>query len=514
MLAVVSGLFVALLTSAAAQLFAEEVLFSDEKMQQRMQSYQTQLQTFVTENDIHSLDSEQLNSWAEQHSNISLFIYKENKLILKTGTVVSQTQTTEATQPVTERPDPPDDRYDRDPFRPGPQRSFDDTEERLYDDMDDFTTEAPTEPATDAVTETTTVVYEVFTGDDADIVYEEGAAASAFEDLLLTRDSGYFEVSFADGTAVACIIDNSETAVRNITLFGSIIVSFLTFAVIILAYNQKKVNDIVSLSQRVHRIGNGELELPIEVRGQDEIAMLADEVDTMRCSVLEKIEKEKKALAAGHELVATMSHDIRTPLTALMGYLDILHEHRFDDAQLEKKYLEACRSKAQQLKNLSDRLFHYFLVFGQPVAPLSPESINAQLLLSQVLGEQTQFLLENGFQVQYESYEGDDTLFVDAHEIYRVFDNVFSNISRYADRKMPVCVGTAPFAQGLCVRIVNNIDTAAAHSESTGFGLKICERVLRESGGSFEYEEKDGVFTVRICLPVENPAVQEKRKKK
>lgn len=503
---IVVGLIVAVLTNAGGKFVADALYFSDEKIQDRMQEYQVALRTYVAENDISSIDSAALNDWAESNGYVSLFVYKENKLILKTG---SSEVSTVPTEPPTQRPEPENPRRDWDD-----NRHDDWPPDRNRPWEDDYEEEAQTQAVTEYVT--TTVVYEVFTGDEDAIIYEEGSSASVLDNLLLTQEGGYFEVDFSDGVAVACIMDNSQSIAEDIILLASLILSFLTFALIVLAYNQKKVNDIVALSRTVRRIGDGDLDLPIDARGQDEIALLAEEVDNMRCAVVEKIENEKNALAAGHELVATMSHDIRTPLTTLMGYLEILQEHRFSDEELEKKYLSICHSKAQQLKNLSDRLFNYFVVFGQPMAPLSPESIDAQLFLSQVLGEQTQYLLEKGFSVQYTPFVGEVSVCLDAQEIYRVFDNVFTNIVRYADRSQTVFVHAFAQQDGLCVQIDNCIDENAAHSESTGFGLKICKRVLEQSGGSFAYEESNGSFSVRICLPVElkNNDNTEKRKKR
>ncbi|MBQ3086832.1 MAG: HAMP domain-containing histidine kinase [Clostridia bacterium] len=489
------GLLVALLTNSVGHVVAEKLYFSDEKKQERMLAFQTDLQTFVADNGVQSVDSVQLNAWAAENNGVSLFVYKENKLILKVEPLVEE--------PASQEEDTTKDRFDRLYEREKDERN---TEEQ--------TTQKQRTRDTADSTETTDVIYEVFTGDPQDILTADESPVSAYSNLLLTQDSGYFEVTFADGNAVVCIRDNTENTLHEILLVISIGAAFFTLAMIVLIYNQKMVNRIVALSQTVRRIGNGEAELSIVSHGQDEIALLAREVDTMRRSVLEKSENEKKALEAGNELVATMSHDIRTPLTALMGYLDILLEHRFDDPQLEKKYLESCRSKAQQLKNLSDRLFHYFLVFGQPMAPLVPETMDAQLFLSQILGEQTQYLIEKGFQVQYVPCELNVLLCLDAHEVCRVFDNVFANVARHAECGCVVSVQTGVFSGGICVSVENTVAAHPENGESTGFGLKICERIMRQSGGSFRYEEKDGLFRAEICLPTVKEQTNTRRKKK
>lgn len=500
LIGIVTGLLVATMTNIIANNIAEKYVFSEEKMQETMKSRQSAFQEYVTQRNLSSLDSSVINAWAEENGGVSLMIYKENKLILKTGETATTVPTTQV--PATEideedpwvdddrrPPHPEDDR--RDPYRPGWE---------YY--RDDSTTEEPTETPTAVSTEPTTVVYEVFTGDENDIVYAQEPTRSALETLLLTKDSGYVEVQFSDGKAIVCFIDNTAKQADGIITLVSLLTSFITFAVLILIYYTKKVNQVVSLAHTVHRVGDGELDLPVHAQGSDEIALLADEVDAMRCSVAEKIENEKQASAAANELVTTMSHDIRTPLTALIGYLDLLEENNAAKNNDDKKYIEACRSKAQQLKNLSDRLFNYFLVYGHTMTTQPPEYIDAQIFLAQVLGEQAQYLLSNGLSVQYTPYEKSGLFYIDANEVCRVFDNVFSNIVRYADRDYPVFISTQLHKDSLVIGIENRINEHAEHNESSGLGLKICSRVMQQCGGSFAASQDDGVFSATLMLPL------------
>lgn len=510
---IVLGLLVALLTNFIAHNVADDLFFSAEKMQENMKDRQVSFQSYVAENDLSSVDSVGINKWAEENDGISLFIYKENKLILQTGETVTTTLPT-TTEPTTEYYDPYAPPYPGYESRYDPNRDrYDPNRPRREDAYYYEETEITTQETTEESTEPTTVVYEVFTGNEEDIVYAQETTRSALENLLLTKDSGYVEVQFSDGKAIVCFIDNSEKQADSVITLVSVFTSFLTFAILILIYYTKKVNDVIDLAQTVRRVGEGELDLNVSASGRDEIALLADEVDAMRCSVAEKIENEKQAAAAANELVTTMSHDIRTPLTALIGYLDILEESADDSDDKMKQYLQACGSKAQQLKHLSDRLFNYFLVYGHTMVQQSPENIDAQIFLTQVLGEQAQYLLGCGLSVQYTPYDGDGFFFFDANEVCRVFDNVFSNIVRYGDRNAPVFICAEKKQEQLYVYISNRVDNTAVHSESSGLGLKICSRVMQQCGGTFEAKEEDGEFKVCLVLPLFSEEENHKKNK-
>ena len=79
---------------------------------------------------------------------------------------------------------------------------------------------------------------------------------------------------------------------------------------------------------------------------------------------MDRMNSERAAQEANNQLITSMSHDIRTPLTSLIGYLDIISGHKYKNEQELQKYIGSCSDKAVQLKDLSDKLFQYFLVYN------------------------------------------------------------------------------------------------------------------------------------------------------
>ena len=119
------------------------------------------------------------------------------------------------------------------------------------------------------------------------------------------------------------------------------LLSGLCFAVILYLLIRKKVKYIELLGKELEILKGGDLNYQITIRGNDELAALAGEMDSMRRAIRSRQEEEELAHLANRGIVTAMSHDLRTPLTALMGYLDILS---IEEAPGKKqKYLSVTR---------------------------------------------------------------------------------------------------------------------------------------------------------------------------
>ena len=168
--------------------------------------------------------------------------------------------------------------------------------------------------------------------------------------------------------------------------------------------------------------------------GNDELGVLARELDQMRSTLYTNIQQEVESRRANQDLITAMSHDLRTPLTILHGYLDILALGRNPEQQSE--YVRRCLQKTEDIQQLTDRMFEYSLVYEPPQSPLLvPIPLkNVQHMLS----EHLDFLRLAGFQTSetiaplYGQIEGDET------SLKRLFQNLFSNVLKYGDKSEPV----------------------------------------------------------------------------
>ena len=337
---------------------------------------------------------------------------------------------------------------------------------------------------------------------------ENGAELVGNEIGLVIRDSELAEstaeyaVNFSDGTFAVAVYDGSGRLYLAAVGAAALVIAAVVFLATILVYDQYVTRTVQSLSRQVRQVSRGDLEMQIRPMSRDEIGQLALDVDTMRLNIIEKLQREEAAWQANTQLITAISHDVRTPLTALMGYLEILSDESVDP-ETRRAYLQVCKNNAVRLKSLTDELFGFFLVFGKPTVDQSPEEFDAAMLLDQILLEHEMNLNQQGIQVE-QNREGEVSgkLRVDLTHLRRVFDNLFSNVSKYADHGCPVTILVKRSEEDLIVTITNRIAVQSNRRESNRIGLQTCHKLVAAMGGEFNQSRTKETFSVEVLLPL------------
>ena len=227
----------------------------------------------------------------------------------------------------------------------------------------------------------------------------DSAAVDAYS-LKEQMASVVYPIVFRNGTFYAVIYDNSDSGLYDLLWIVSLLLGCAVLALTLLAYNRRVARKVVAISHEVQSIGEGNLYLQLTPEGNDELTQLTASVEQMRLSLLRKTSEEQRALQQNSDLITAMSHDIRNPLTALLGYLDLAKNGQYRSEDELQSYLDAAYGKAEQLKTLTDELFRYSLLFGCKELPMQMEIYDARLLLEQLLGESRVQLQQQGFMVQ------------------------------------------------------------------------------------------------------------------
>ena len=284
-------------------------------------------------------------------------------------------------------------------------------------------------------------------------------------------------------------------------IYVSGVFSFLLFVFILYACIRGKTRYIALLSRELQAMEGGDLSSPVTIRGNDEITSLALDMEEMRKSFIERLAKEEEMTKRASELLTAMSHDLRTPLTSLIGYLDIVDLGKCASPEQALKYIRSGREKAYQIKEMTDKLFEYFLVYESSDEKLETETLDAGIVFSQLWAESSLILETEGFTISVsESGEG---AVVEANVSFlrRVFDNIVSNIRKYADKDEPVICNMGVRDMFFTVEVINSVGIAAPKAESSGIGLASCRKIAQSHGGSFVSEERDGRFVMRLSIP-------------
>ena len=211
---------------------------------------------------------------------------------------------------------------------------------------------------------------------------------------------------------------------------------------------------------------------------------------------------EKRAWEANSELITAISHDIRTPMTSLIGYLGLLNENGFSDVESSERFAASAYGKALELKELTDELFKYFLVFGRAELEMERERYDARLLLEQLVGEAAFDLKDAGFEVQQIFFDGEAQIVADPMYLKRVMDNLVSTAKKYADPAAPIIFLAERKDGRLSVCVSNTVARNVSRVESTKIGLRTCQKIMEAMGGSFSTASDESHYMAEFSLPV------------
>ena len=181
-------------------------------------------------------------------------------------------------------------------------------------------------------------------------------------------------------------------------------------------------------------MSGGDLNHPIASMGNDELGVLARELDQMRSTLYTNIQQEVESRRANQDLITAMSHDLRTPLTILHGYLDILALGRNPEQQSE--YIRRCLQKTEDIQQLTDRMFEYSGL--RPTAIPGSDTTSTEGSSAHTLTEHLDFLRLAGFQTSETIAHYPDRVEGDEASLKRLFQNLFSNVLKHGDKSEPV----------------------------------------------------------------------------
>ena len=342
---------------------------------------------------------------------------------------------------------------------------------------------------------------------------------AAFNGAPLTVQIGLCSLALTGGVIFFMLAAFSSRHAAGFWMF-----MLFLWAAGVTAYFVWKAYHLANAAKGLSRLAQGDYTTPIPEKGRGVLLQMAQNVNAATGGLKVAVEKELAGQRFKAELITNVSHDLRTPLTSVITYADLLQNEGLDAPDAEK-YLDIIRQKAKRLQTLTEDLFEASKASsGETRAELAPLDVNQ--LIEQTLGEMGDRLSAAGLEVRDygQSPETRRSLMVmaDGRLLCRVFENLLRNIEKYALAGTRVYIDKAE-SNGNAFITLRNISAAplsglsgeedrlserftrsdeARSTEGNGLGLAIVKSFMELQKGTCAIAVDGDLFKVVLTLPL------------
>lgn len=298
-----------------------------------------------------------------------------------------------------------------------------------------------------------------------------------------------------------------------------ILIGILIFSVSFALMQHRQVQYMQKLSIAMHKISNGDLTTTVDIEGDNELSQMAMELNQMAEQVRSLMERERETERTKNDLITNVAHDLRTPLTSIIGYLELLSSNRPLDEEMRKKYLSIAYQKSCHLQVLIEDLFGFTsLGYGKITAKMA--ELDIVNLLAQLLDEFYPIFEQNHLEYSYNTNVPSKIIVGDGTLLARLFDNLLNNAVKYGnDGKMinvilnaeetAVTIQVINFGSIIPANELNTIfekfyrmeQSRSTQTGGTGLGLAIAKNIVDVHNGSITAESSLNGTIFKVVLP-------------
>lgn len=328
---------------------------------------------------------------------------------------------------------------------------------------------------------------------------------------------------YSDGReGSAYIVTNVNDAIPEVReyisnmLVSIVLILALTAGILIIWIYRGVAIPLGQMKIATQNIKDGNLDFELEVETDDEIGQLCRDFEEMRLRLREtsseKVEYDKRS----KELISNISHDLKTPITAIKGYVEGIMDGVADTPEKMERYIRTIYNKANDMDNLINELTLYSKIDSNRI-PYNFSTISVNDYFDDCASDLKIDIESRGIKFDYLNYvEGDVKIIADAEQLKRVINNIVSNSAKYMDKSQKqihlrvkdvgdfVQVEIEDNGKGIGAKELPYIferfyRTDASRNSATGgsgIGLSIVKRIIEEHGGKIWATSKEGTGTI------------------
>lgn len=331
----------------------------------------------------------------------------------------------------------------------------------------------------------------------------------------------FYPVNFIDGKAYLVVRGMPQYEIVYEKRYNPIpgtIVSFISFLIMFYFITNKKMKYIENISSGLIEISKGNLNYRIKIQGRDELASLSNNINFMAEELSNKMKSEREEERIKNELITNVSHDLRTPLTSIKGYLALIKDKKYEDKIQLKQYINIAYNKSEKLEELINDLFEYTKLTSNAVN-LNRQSISLSGLLEQLIEELVPICEETGVTITKNFPKRKFFTYLDPNKTARVFENLFINAIRYSIKPGSVEVSLREQKKFVIISIKNTCEpvskeevnklfdrfyrldkSRSSNTGGSGLGLAIAKSIVEIQGGKIEADYSSGYITFNVIF--------------
>lgn len=318
------------------------------------------------------------------------------------------------------------------------------------------------------------------------------------------------------------IISNPKSAViwGTILIIIYIVIILTLFILIFFLLASRRLKYLKYIIDSVDTIKQKSFVSKLDVKGNDELSELAQNINTMTETIEYRFKKQQEAEQSKYELITAVSHDLKTPLTSIIGYLELLKDGNYKDERDREKYTETAYNKSLRLRKLISELFEYTKLNGSDII-INKERLNISMLLNQMAGESILNFENKHIDINLKNGYESVICSADPHLISRVFENIIGNAEKYAVKNSVFNINLSKDDTNVTITFENQCRSIASSEESkifdkfyridksrnssiegSGLGLSIAKRIVEMHGGSISVKINNNKIKFTVILPL------------
>ncbi|MBJ6364066.1 GHKL domain-containing protein [Paenibacillus sp. MAHUQ-46] len=295
---------------------------------------------------------------------------------------------------------------------------------------------------------------------------------------------------------------------------------FFFFIVYLVLLQWRRFRYFGEVSEAVMHISEGNFDYKVPVRQRNEYGDLASFTNRLVTQLKTSMDEERRAEQTKNELVTNVSHDLRTPLTSIIGYLGLIEQDRYRDEVELRHYIQIAYEKSLRLNVLINDLFEYTRMRNN-TSPIRLVTFNVVEMLQQLLEQYRLTLEEAGMRGTLQSDSSKVPVTGDPNKVVRIFENLLSNSVHYGKSGKRVDIRIYLNQADAVVEVTNygeaipEIDlpylfdrfyrvdkSRSAHDGGSGLGLAIAKNIVEKHGGTIEAVSDSDMTTFKVKLPL------------